>query len=247
MTFSLPRRQPQIVAQVVAARTVTPHMRRLTLGGPTLHTLLSTDGIDAPAAWVKIFPPGREGRAYTVRHVDRAAGTLDIDFVLHGDERHDDGSVSAWARQAAIGAGLGIAGPRHGGFALQADARWLWLAADASALPAIQRILETLPADLDVHVLALVGDARERQPLPTRARLQETWLYADAPGADIDALLADVFDRARRLGHDGQVWIAGESGLVRHWRSLWSPLTPAQLSAKGYWKHGERDHRDREG
>jgi NADPH-dependent ferric siderophore reductase len=59
-------------------------MRRITLGGPEVAMFLRVDGVDAPAAWVKVFLPTGESRTYTISGIDHQACTLDLDFVLHG-------------------------------------------------------------------------------------------------------------------------------------------------------------------
>jgi len=47
----------------------------------------------------------------------------------------------------------------------------------------------------------------------------------------------------------GQVWLAGESSMVKGLRSYWLEqrgLERAAVQAKGYWKQGEADFRSRE-
>ena len=117
--ISLRTKTVRATAEVVAARNVTPHMRRITIGGPEVAAILSVEGMAMPAAWVKVFLPTGEGRAYTIRSIDRAAGTLDMDFVLHDHGEGGAGPASAWARQATRGERIGIAGPRSGGFGVE--------------------------------------------------------------------------------------------------------------------------------
>jgi NADPH-dependent ferric siderophore reductase len=129
---------------VLATRLTSPHLQRITFGGPELAAFLQTDGIDTPAAWVKIFLPSGESRAYTIRSVDYSAGTMDIEFVLH-TAHGASGPAATWAAQAQAGEQVVIAGPREGGYALSDGASWLLLAGDLTAMPAIQRIAATLP------------------------------------------------------------------------------------------------------
>lgn len=162
------------LAQVVAAQTLTPHMRRITVGGPDVAALLQAEGMDAPAAWVKVFLPCGAGRAYTISGLDHQAGTLDLDFVLHGADAAS-GPAAAWASQARVGERLGIAGPRGGGFALPADARWLLLAGDATALPAIQAIARKLPAGLRTKVYVEMPHAADQQAMASSAAPRCAW------------------------------------------------------------------------
>lgn len=231
------------LAQVVAAQTLTPHMRRITVGGPDVAALLQAEGMDAPAAWVKVFLPCGAGRAYTISGLDHQAGTLDLDFVLHGADAAS-GPAAAWASQARVGERLGIAGPRGGGFALPADARWLLLAGDATALPAIQAIARKLPAGLRTKVYVEMPHAADQQAMASSAALRVEWLAARA--AHGVALYQHLMYRPLPPG-PGYLWIAGESAAVRALRVHYLQergLERHRVSAKGYWKAGEADHRD---
>ena len=65
---------------------------------------LPENGPDGPI-WPADRPqPAR--RTYTPRRFDSEAGTLEVQFLLHGD-----GPASAWAERAAVGDRLAIAGP----------------------------------------------------------------------------------------------------------------------------------------
>lgn len=231
------------LAEVLAARALTPLMRRITVGGPEVAALLQTEGIDAPAAWVKVFLPSGEGRAYTVSGLDHQARTLDLDFVLHGADAAS-GPAAAWASQARVGQRLGIAGPRSGGFALPADARWLMLAGDTTALPAIQAIARRLPAAIKAKVYVEVPHPQEQQAIESPASLRVAWLEAgQAPGL---ALHQGLMYRPLPPG-PGYLWIAGESAAVRALRGHYlqeRAMERERVSAKGYWKAGEADHRD---
>ncbi|MCF7697685.1 siderophore-interacting protein, partial [Mycetohabitans sp. B2] len=86
-------------------------------------------------------PPARD---YTPRRYDRHAGELDLEFALH-----DAGPASAWARQAQPGQWLGVGGPRSS-LVIPTDFDWHLLIGDDTALPAIARRLDELPADTRV-------------------------------------------------------------------------------------------------
>lgn len=227
---------------VLHVETVTPHMRRIRLGGAEVAAFVLGDGVDAPGAWVKLFVPSGEGRAYTLRAVDREAGTVLIDLVLHGER--GDGPASTWAAQARVGDRVSIAGPRSGGFAPPGDTRWLLLAGDATALPAIQSIAGTLDASVQVQAYVEVDGLAEQQPIPTAADWRTTWLQAD-PGEPGRSL-------CQRLLHHplpsepGYLWLAGEASAVRELKLHFQErgIERHRLSAKGYWRMGDADHRD---
>lgn len=230
---------------VLAVRDVTPRMRRITLGGDQIASFVHNEGADAPAAWVKLFVPSGEGRAYTLRRVDRSAGTLEIDLMLHGgDGGQNDGPASRWAAQARVGEQVGIAGPRSGGFAPPSDARWLLLGGDASALPAIQAIAAAVPSALRVVACIEVHDAQEQQAIGTAANWHTEWVHAgsDAPGR---RLCQRMLYRPLPDG-PGYLWLASEAGAVRELKLHFQErgVERHRLSAKGYWKHGAADHRD---
>ncbi|MEH3034616.1 MAG: siderophore-interacting protein [Aeromicrobium erythreum] len=247
--------------EVARVQEVTPRMRRLTLSGPALaaHT---RDGVEVPAFTspgfddhVKVFVPleGAErpvlprqradgldwttegtrpiGKDYTPRRVDAAAGELDLDFVRHGH-----GLASTWAERARPGDLAWIAGPTVGQGPPH-DVDWFAVAGDETALPAIGRLLEELPAGVRAEVVVEVADAGEEQDLTTRADVRVRWLHRD--GAE-PGTTTQLVDAVRELPwHDGQVyaWMAGESQAARAIRTHWRSLVPRDcLDVTGYWR-----------
>src|SRR5829696_1022227 len=92
-------------ARVAAVASVTPRMRRVTLGWPDHGNELVLPEL----GWR--FPPGKREqhwRNYTVRAHRPERAEIDIDFFLHGDL----GRASAWAARAEPGDQVGFAGPR---------------------------------------------------------------------------------------------------------------------------------------
>jgi NADPH-dependent ferric siderophore reductase len=237
-------KRARAVAEVMDVRMTSPHVRRITLGGAEIAAFLQTRGVETPAAWVKVSLPSGEKRAYTIRGIDRRAGTLDLEFVLHG-EYAASGPASAWVSQARAGERIGIAGPRDGRFALPADARWVVLAGDATALPAIQAIAQALPAGIEAEVCVELYSQDDRQTIDSPAELKTSWPHEGAaPGI---ALLETLTKRPLPDG-PGYVWIAGESDAVRALRAHYLDargLESRRISATGYWKTGEAAHRDR--
>ena len=228
---------------VQAVRSITPHMRRITVGGDEIAQFLQVEGIDEPAAWVKVFLPSGEGRVYTIQSINFKAGTLDLDFVLHGTGPNS-GPASAWASQASIGEHMGIAGPRNGGFLLPGNAQWVMLAGDATALPGIQSIANRLPAGINAKVYAEVPSPEDLQPIDSPANLRVQWIMAQPePGLN---LCQSLLHRPLPIG-PGYIWIAGESAAIRRLKHHYSQereLPRHAVSAKGYWKSGAADHRE---
>lgn len=236
----------KVMAQVVSITDVTPLMRRLTFGGEALKKVVVSGAFSEPAAWVKIFPHLCHGRAYSIRQQDVVAGTVAIDFVLHNQHQPEAGTVSAWAQHAMVGAEVALSYPARGGFTVNRFAKWLWMAADATALPALQSVLADLPLGLDVYVLIYADSIVERQQLQTKAELHEVWLYPNSQ-AYINGL-GRVVTHADGLIVQGQVWLAGESNWVKNWQLYWlreKGLNPKDIHAQAYWKQGEADFKDK--
>ncbi|HEV7212182.1 MAG TPA: siderophore-interacting protein, partial [Blastococcus sp.] len=211
--------------------------------GPTVNLLVPRVG-DAAPRWPHVardgrivWPEGSHGislRSYTARRQDPCAGTLDIDFVLHGD-----GPAAGWAAAAAPGALLGVAGAGALG---ARPAGYLLLAGDETALPAISRILAEAPSTTGGLALVEVADAAEEQPLDVPAGITVRWLHRGGTAPGESTLLADaVAALDRPEGDDVFVWVAAESGVVRtvraDLRGRWG-LGRAQHHAIGYWRRG---------
>ncbi|WP_188610244.1 siderophore-interacting protein [Chelatococcus reniformis] len=241
------------VLQVVGACNVTPLMRRVTLGGPEVVGI--PDGsiikLIIPPAGVRddcwplrgprgeaIWPPEERRpaiRTYTVQHLDRARGELDVDFVRHG--RH--GVASSWAERAQPGDPIGIGGPFPLGIGA---ADWYLFAGDHTALPAITRALEELPADARGHAFIEVPDRAEEQGLAAPPGVEVTWLHLDGtvPGAS-----RALIDAARSVAWPKSgapfVWVGAESRTARAIKAYVRDergLDRRRFLIIGYWKSG---------
>jgi len=241
--------------QVRDVSRITPKMARIVVGGDDLAGFVSAAHDDH----VKVFlpPPGEEkpvfpeqtpngpvypegaprpaARDYTPRRYDAAANTLTIDFVLHGD-----GPATVWAAQARPGHFLGVGGPR-GSFIVPDDFDWYLLVGDESALPAIGRRLEELPAGARAVVVADVADAAEEQKFTTRARLETHWLHRDGAEPGDPSLLHGAIAALKLPGGDGYAWVAAEAATAKSLRRLLVDergLRKDRVKAAAYWKCG---------
>jgi NADPH-dependent ferric siderophore reductase len=251
-----PRSNPRRIT-VLAVEQLSPHMRRVTFGGGDLATFVWS----GPAAHIKlIFPepglgldtvalPEPDGprptttRTYTPRRFDAAALTLDVDFVLHGD-----GPASTWAAQARAGQPLVMMGPGPG-YQIDPDAPWYVLLADDAALPAIETILDAVPAAAHVTVFLEVVAAGEARALPRAASTEVRWLTrADDPKAAGSALLAALDGFAWPPG-EGRVYVGCEAAAMRRIRQAiveTSGLDRKRIITRGYWRIGAVNHPDRD-
>ena len=215
-------RARQYDAQVLRREQLTPHLVRLVLGGDGLAAFEST-GI--PDEWVGLVVPGQfQSRYYTVRRWED--GELTLDVVVH-----DVGLVTEWATGDCVGDTVTITEPK-GSFELPDGAGWVLLVGDLTALPAIARIVETVP-DLPVRVWAEVPDDMGDY---LAGRADVTWL--EPPGAGQSAL-AEVVEGLDWPEGEGYFWMAGESAQMRAIRKhlMRDRRLPATAyDVMGYWR-----------
>ncbi|WGL51126.1 siderophore-interacting protein [Nocardioides sp. BP30] len=213
-------------AQVLRREQLSDHFVRVVLGGEGLGGFVST-GI--PDEWVGLVVPGQfQSRYYTVRGWDGAELTLDIVV-------HEVGLVTEWARlegESIVGQTVTVTEPK-GSFALPAEAGWLLLVGDLTALPAIARIAEstTLPTRLWVEAPDRV---EEYLPAGTDVR----WSRPPGDGA---SSLAAVVEGIDWPAGDGYFWMAGESSQMRAIRKHLMrevKLPSTAYDVMGYWRGG---------
>lgn len=246
--------------QVCHVQYLTPKMLRVALTGDELSGFTSL-GFDDH---VKVFVPpagadelvlptlGPEGpvypegvrkpemRDYTPRKYDAAAGILYVDFVIH-----DAGPATTWAAHARPGQTLGIGGPR-GSFIIPTQFDWHLLIGDETALPAIGRRLEELPADTRALVVAEVENPTEELRFESAAPFEVVWVHRNgkrgesARAGDSEPLL----QRLRALSFPAGeyfAWIAAEARVARTLREYLlseRSANKAWVKAAGYWRRG---------
>jgi NADPH-dependent ferric siderophore reductase len=246
-------RRARYGSAVHSIEQLTPRMLRIVFSGPELERFIW----NGPAAHIKLIlgPPPAEGerglsRTYTPRYFDAAKRELTVDFVLHGE-----GPASSWAAQAQVGQQMLIAGPGRS-YQLDAQARWLLLAGDEAAIPAIATILEVVPETLPTQVLIEVNDAADEFAIaPARANVNLRWLHraqpitghaATAPaGVELTAAVA-AFELP---AGPGCVYVACEADAMRRIRRqllVERSLPREWVTTRGYWKQGATDHPDRD-
>ncbi|MFD1212945.1 siderophore-interacting protein [Arthrobacter sp. GCM10027362] len=260
-------RKPQTNLQVLRTERLSAHMVRVFAGGPEFEAFAgrfdakdATDQyvkiwfvdpalgvrlpVDAPALKDALIAQGRTEqlpttRTYTVRRVDRAAGELAIDFVVHGDE----GLAGPWAAGAQPGDWLMFTGP-GGAYTPAPEADWHLFAGDESALPAIGAAVDALAPDAAGHAFIEVDSAADVQDLGAPAGLALHWLFRGGAPAGTTSLLRDAV--AGLDWPDGQVhaFVHGEREMVKSLRDVLFKqhgLTRKQVSISGYWAYGRAE------
>lgn len=228
----------------VARRTLlSPHMVRVTLGdvesdagaGQVFHSSGHAD------EFVSIEIPSTDAseeaarRYYSIREWRAEQGELDIDFVLHGH-----GPASAWAAVARAGEIVSFTYPR-GNYLPPEDAQWIALVGDATALPAIARILDERVGGPAVHVIIALDDERDRPSFALRKDDSIRWLTDDE--AIVDATIAFATTAA-----DGYLWFSGEASEMRAVRTHLRKVLGwpnRQWTTMAYWRRDWQRWRDR--
>jgi NADPH-dependent ferric siderophore reductase len=240
---------------VADVRDLTPHMRRVRFagkdlgrfgkfGGMHVRVLFPTQAVPEPvwpmlgANGLPLWPSEERrpaARVYTIRSLDVEAGFMDVDFLVHEGE-----SVgSAWAVQASPGQKVGIMGP-VGRPVRQAD--WYLLGGDETALPAIGRLLETLPPKTRGTAFIEIADECERQSIANSTQIELHWLERGGREAGADERLVQQM-LSVQWPQEGSAfgWFAAEAAAAAtvrdHWRGAMG-LGRDQTLAAAYWRRG---------
>ncbi|MCK8614046.1 siderophore-interacting protein [Gordonia sp. C13] len=216
-------------ARVRGVDDLTPNLRRLTfdvadlpgLGLPGVAD--EAVGIYFPAESQRSTPdmqcrdgiwayydldPAPDGRNYSIRAADPAAGTVVVDFVIHAA-----GPATTWAQRTEPGHEVVMTHARSW-FAPPTGTGRLVLAADLAGLPALARIIEDLPVVDGVTVVAEVPSPTDLTYLPERkvetitliggngrtpSRLAETVAALDLPDASAYCWFAGEASESRAV------------------------------------------------
>lgn len=218
--------------EVVRVEPLGPHFVSVTFHAESLAGFRSDSFDDHVKFMIDGAAPDEPARRdYTPRRFDAARRELTIEFALHGD-----GPAANWARQAKVGQRAIIGGPR-GSMIIPMDYDWHLLVGDDSALPAISRRLEELPAGSRAIVIVQAADAAGRRELASAAAVEAKWV--DSGEAMVQAL------RDLRLPEgEGYAWCAGEAAVMAQLRNvlLAEKQHPKEaMKVAVYWKPGASD------
>ncbi len=237
---------------MIRAESVTPWLRRITLGGDALAGFTA----DEPAASVRLLIPGEAAtdlviptwrgnefllpddskptiRTFTPRAFDPVALELDVDVVIHGH-----GPASNWAAAAIVGAPAAVSGPGRG-YTVDSSATHFIVAGDESAVPAIRQLVGGLPVHAHARVFVEVTRPDARTQITDHTDALVTWLDLgdDAlPGSRLVDAMQDT-----PINPDTRIWAAGEAASMQRIRrhcfeTLRIPRSHCTI--RGYWKHG---------
>lgn len=240
------------IAEVRQTVLVTPHMRRITLGGKDLHMYPWLP--DALGPHIQLLFPQRPGapiqpeifadrraitfsliaRTYTIRRFDRAQHEMDIDFVMHGD-----GIASTWASKAKAGDQIVLwrREPRR-----RANHDFYLLLGDLTALPAISQILESLPHEAKGLAVVEVDNISDRQTIDYCADIDLSWV---GPSENMPLLRALQAQPWPQNSHPF-IWVgteARQAGAIRAYVRRSLGMRPRDYSVVDYWtQDGPKAH-----
>lgn len=174
-----------------------------------------------------IWPKGEKALhrpVYTTRRIDHHTGIMEFDIFLH-----EGGRATAWAQQANPGDRLAIAGPGGGGIP---DTSNILMFADETALPAVARILETLPQHSQGQVTLLTKGGDRGYPISAPQGISLSWIDR----GDEQGLMARALS-AHRSNPESYLWFACEKSEVQKLRAALSDSKPAPGTSyiAAYW------------
>lgn len=204
-----------VAAEVVAAEPISPHLVRITLGGPELRQWRSL-GFDQ---WFRLALPVSDGtrfdrlserfdtrgylryltlpkatrpviRNYIVREYNPESGLMHVDFVVHSE----DGVAGPWAQSLPVGAPVALI-DQGCGYRPVEGVNKVILAGDESALPAVVGILRDIPRESTGTAIIEIPHADDQQPVQAPSGVDVRWILresSDRPGAAALAAVRDL-------------------------------------------------------
>ena len=251
--------RPQTVLQVMKREQIAPHLVRLTLGGPGFETFVDKPVTDR---YIKILfakpelgltPPYdmdelREKldmqdlpvrRTYTVRGCDAEAGTIQVDFVVHGDE----GLAGPWARDAQIGDTVCFSGP-GGLYYPKEEFDFHFLVGDETAIPAIAAALESMSEHMRGVAIIEVSAAEDEMDLKAPAGVEIRWVHRNGAFTPENTKLESVVRDYPWPEGTVQVFSHGEREVTKKLRGYFyneRGVDRRDMSLSAYWAFGRAE------
>jgi ATP-binding cassette subfamily B protein IrtA len=230
-------------ATITEVSRVAPHFVRLIMSSPTVFEDVTVE----PTAFLRFWFPDPEGsdsefqRVYTIVWAEPDTGRFAVDMVLH----EPSGPASHWAARAEPGMTLPVVSLGSRGFHVpdELPAGFL-LIGDSASIPAINSILDVLPADVDVEVYLERHTADDDLiPITDHPRRSLHWVNR----TDELALAAAIEDRD---WSDWYAWAGPEAASLKVLRkrlreAFGFPKT--DLHAQAYWNQGREMGSRRDG
>jgi NADPH-dependent ferric siderophore reductase len=226
-----------VSAAVVETSRLSTHFYRVVFHLPDLGALLLPTGPDTSIGVFFAESGSAPSRTYTVREIDPTIGAITIDFLVHGD-----GVGTSWVRRTARGDKVTIAYPGSW-YTIRPETGPQLLVADLAGLPALARIIETLPRDADAAVIVEVLDENDLDYLPQRPDIEVVASVGSGNGVAASALAHLVRKRCAAI-EPGYCWFAGEASearAVRRYLRRELHWAVARFDVMGYWRMNSQD------
>ena len=246
-----PRQRVLRHATVIGSEQISPQLIRLTFDSPDLRD------VDLPFTdhYVKLLFPPQDApytqpvdpeetaefadhppvtRTYSLRHRDPLNGTMEIDFVTHGDT----GLAGPWAQRAKAGDRISFFGP-GGAWAPTADYDHFVLVGDEAAAPAICAALEELPHDATAVAFLEVADHSSVFDVPSVPGVEIVWVFRE--GAPYGLKLAQAVREAEIPEGRTSWFVHGVAEMVKDLRRhlfVERGVAKQDASISGYWRTG---------
>ncbi|MGP9606066.1 siderophore-interacting protein [Glutamicibacter sp. AOP12-B1-11] len=251
--------RPQVVLQVVKRQQISEHLVRLTFGGPGFENFVDKPATDRYIKMLFAKPelgllppydmdelrerlPGEDlpvRRTYTVRRSDAAAGTIEVDFVVHGS----DGLAGPWARDAKIGDSVCFSGP-GGMYEPKDEFDFHLLVGDETAIPAIAASLEAMGEGMVGQVLIEVEGAGDEVEMRAPGGVDIRWIHRGAAFTPEASTLEAVVRQYPWPGGRVQVFAHGEREVMKALRSYFYDergVDRRDMSLSAYWAFGRAE------
>jgi NADPH-dependent ferric siderophore reductase len=219
--------------QLTVARVVryAPQMVRVVLTGNDLEGFTSL-GFDDH---VKLFFDGAM-RDFTPRRYDAEARELWIDFFLH-----EAGPAATWASQVTPGQTLEVGGPKGSAVISLDGIDTHFFIGDETAVPAIGRRLEELPASASAIVVIEADVETEWPRFESRADVATIWVPRDRQPGEPAHDLIEMLGTLEFPDGNSFFWVAVESRAARAIRRYLREqrgIDKDWIKAAGYWQRG---------
>lgn len=251
--------RPQVVLEVMGREQISAHLVRLTLGGPGMVNFQDKEATDR---YIKILfakpelnlqppydldvlratLPGEDlpvRRTYTVRRADPQAETIEVDFVVHGDQ----GIAGPWARDAQIGDTVCFSGP-GGMYQPKSEFDYQFLVGDDTAIPAIAASLESMDEAMVGRVMIEVGDQADEIELHAPQGMTIQWLHRGGSFTPENTILEKAVRETAWPEGRVQVFCHGEREVMKSLRKYFHDerhVDRRDLSLSAYWAHGRAE------
>ncbi|WP_084125220.1 siderophore-interacting protein [Demequina sp. NBRC 110054] len=222
----------QVTPGFVRVRVTTPGEQWVSTGAADefIHVEVGADDVDAG--------DGHTSRHYSVSKV--LSDGFEMEIALHGH-----GPGARWGQRVRPGDAVEVSEPKAY-YAPPSAAHRRVLVGDATALPAIARILAEANPDESFSVVIELASMADLRELPSAADVRVEWRIGGngyAPSvlcSELKGLLPGLRDAA----HEPYVWVAceaSESRRIRQNLRKEAQLPMAVMRIVGYW-HGDKDH-----